>query len=207
MDCGHVLVERSPARSFQREERDRFGRQTATDHAEGEGARELAEAVVEACEEKSDFEFLYSLDIPVKDRIEIIAREVYGAKGVSYSKEAEDKLKIAQEDPEMRKLGTCMVKTHLSLSHDPSIKGRPTDWILPVRDVQAFMGAGFLVPIAGDIKLMPGMASDPAFRGIDVDVNTGKVQGRWSRADKHIERTVIDILDNGAGVNVRIGLT
>ena len=143
----------------------------------GVGAGELAEAVVEACEEKSNFRFLYSLDIPVKDRIEIIAREVYGANGVSYSKEAEDKLKIAQEDPEMRKLGTCMVKTHLSLSHDPSLKGRPADWVLPVRDLQVFMGAGFLVPIAGDIKLMPGMASDPAYRRVDVDVDTGKVQG------------------------------
>ena len=83
----------------------------------------------------------------------------------------------SEKDPEMLKLGTCMVKTHLSLSHDPTLKGRPKGWVLPVRDVQAFMGAGFFVPIAGDIKLMPGMASDPAFRYVDVDVNTGKVKG------------------------------
>lgn len=143
----------------------------------GAGAVELAETVVEACEEEPDFKFLYSEETPLKERIELIAREVYGADGVAFSAEAEEKLKAGESDPEIRKLGTCMVKTHLSLSHDPALKGRPRGWTLPIRDVQFFMGAGFCVPIAGDIKLMPGMASDPAFRYIDVDVDTGKVKG------------------------------
>jgi formate--tetrahydrofolate ligase len=143
----------------------------------GEGATELAETVVEACKSEPTLNFLYEESTPLKERIELIAKEVYGADGVSFSPEAEAKIKAGESDPEMRKLGTCMVKTHLSLSHDPTIKGRPKGWVLPVRDVQAYMGAGFFVPIAGAIKLMPGMASDPAFRYVDVDVNTGKVKG------------------------------
>ncbi len=143
----------------------------------GEGAAELAETVVDACEEEPRLEFLYQETTPLKERIELIAKEVYGADGVSYSALADAKIKASEQDPEMKKLGTCMVKTHLSLSHDPTVKGRPKGWVLPVRDVQAFMGAGFFVPIAGDVKLMPGMASDPAYRYVDVDVNTGKVRG------------------------------
>ena len=143
----------------------------------GEGAVELAETVVEACKTEPKIKFLYEETTPLKERIELIAKEVYGADGVSFSPEAEAKIKAGEADPAMRKLGTCMVKTHLSLSHDPTIKGRPKGWVLPVRDVQAFMGAGFFVPIAGAIKLMPGMASDPAFRYVDVDVDTGKVKG------------------------------
>jgi formate--tetrahydrofolate ligase len=84
---------------------------------------------------------------------------------------------LFQADPEIRRMGTCMVKTHLSLSHDPAIKGRPTGWILPIRDILIYQGAGFVVPVAGDIKLMPGTASNPAFRRIDIDVETGKVKG------------------------------
>jgi formate--tetrahydrofolate ligase len=87
------------------------------------------------------------------------------------------KIKAFEADPAIQKLGTCMVKTHLSLSHDPDIKGRPTDWELPIRDCLIYKGAGFVVPVAGAIKLMPGTASSPAFRNIDVDVNTGKVRG------------------------------
>jgi formyltetrahydrofolate synthetase len=143
----------------------------------GEGAVDLADAVVDACRTEPKLKFLYEESTPLKERIELIAKEVYGADGVSYSPDADAKIKAAQKDPEMRKLGTCMVKTHLSLSHDPAVKGRPKGWTLPVRDLQVFMGAGFMVPIAGDIKLMPGMASDPAFRYVDVDVNTGKVKG------------------------------
>jgi formate--tetrahydrofolate ligase len=143
----------------------------------GRGARELAEAVVAACEEKNTFRFLYELSTPLRQRIERIAREVYGAKGVSYTDEALAKIKAFEADPEIGKLGTCMVKTHLSLSHDPDVKGRPRDWDLPIRDVMVFKGAGFVVPVAGAIKLMPGTASDPAFRRIDVDVTTGKVKG------------------------------
>jgi len=143
----------------------------------GEGAVELAETVVEACKTEPKLKFLYEETTPLKERIELIAKEVYGADGVSYTPEAEAKIAAGEKDPEMRKLGTCMVKTHLSLSHDPALKGRPKGWTLPVRDVQVYMGAGFFVPIAGSIKLMPGMASDPAYRYVDVDVKTGKVKG------------------------------
>ncbi|MBA2848810.1 formate--tetrahydrofolate ligase [Thermosulfuriphilus ammonigenes] len=143
----------------------------------GEGALELADAVVDACEEPVNFRFLYDLDMPLKDRIERIAKEVYGADGVTYSPEAEKKIQIIDADPELRKLGTCMVKTHLSLSHDPNLKGVPKGWVLPVRDILIYRGAGFVVPVAGTISLMPGTASDPAYRRIDVDVETGKVTG------------------------------
>jgi formate--tetrahydrofolate ligase len=143
----------------------------------GEGAVELAEAVVQACNEKNSFKFLYDLETPLRKRIELIAKEVYGADGVTYSDEALEKAKAMEADPFSKTLGTCMVKTHLSLSHDPDVKGRPTGWELPIRDILVYKGAGFIVPVAGAIKLMPGTASDPAFRRIDVDVNTGKVQG------------------------------
>ncbi|MBN2271705.1 MAG: formate--tetrahydrofolate ligase [Sedimentisphaerales bacterium] len=143
----------------------------------GEGAVELAEAVVQACNEKNSFRFLYDLETPLRKRIELIAREVYGADGVTYSDEALKKAKAMEADPVSKTLGTCMVKTHLSLSHDPDVKGRPTGWELPIQDILVYKGAGFIVPVAGAIKLMPGTASDPAFRRIDVDVKTGKVQG------------------------------
>ncbi|KPL22996.1 MAG: formate--tetrahydrofolate ligase [Phycisphaerae bacterium SM1_79] len=143
----------------------------------GEGAIELAEAVIEACGETNHFKFLYDLDTPLRKRIELIAKEVYGADGVTYTKEALDKAKALEADPASKTLGTCMVKTHLSLSHDPDMKGRPTGWELPISDVLVYKGAGFIVPVAGAIKLMPGTASNPAFRRIDVDVDTGKVQG------------------------------
>ena len=143
----------------------------------GEGAIELAEAVIEACEQKNNFKFLYQPDTPLRKRIELIARQVYGAKDVTYTDEALEKAKAFEADPQANHLGTCMVKTHFSLSHDPDIKGRPKDWVLPIRDIMAYKGAGFIVPVAGAIKLMPGTASDPAFRRIDVDLNTGKVRG------------------------------
>ncbi|MBM3237014.1 formate--tetrahydrofolate ligase [Candidatus Poribacteria bacterium] len=143
----------------------------------GEGAIELAEAVVSACNEENDFHFLYELDTPLRKRIALIAKEVYGASGVTYTDTALAKAKMFEADPDAGKLGTCMVKTHLSLSHDPDIKGRPKDWELPISDILIYKGAGFIVPVAGAIKLMPGTASDPAFRNIDVDVETGKVKG------------------------------
>jgi len=143
----------------------------------GEGAIELAEAVVQACEEKNHFKFLYELETPLRKRIELIAKEVYGADGVEYSDEALEKAKALEADPISKTLGTCMVKTHLSLSHDPDIKGRPSGWMLPIRDILVYKGAGLIVPVAGAIKLMPGTASNPAYRRIDVDVETGKVQG------------------------------
>ncbi len=143
----------------------------------GDGALEVTDAVIDACEEKTDFKFLYDLDMPLSKRIETIAKEVYGAEGVKYLPDAEEKLKKMDADPELSKLGTCMVKTHLSLSHDPNLKGAPTGWVLPVRDILTYQGAGFVVPVAGAISLMPGTASDPAFRRIDVDLDRRKVTG------------------------------
>ncbi len=143
----------------------------------GDGAVELAEAVVAACEEKNDFKFLYELETPLSERIELITKEVYGGDGVTYSPEAKEKLERFEADPASKELGTCMVKTHLSLSADPDLKGAPKGWELPISDILIYRGAGFLVPVAGTIKLMPGTCSDPALRRIDVDVETGKVKG------------------------------
>jgi len=143
----------------------------------GEGAVELAQAVIDACEQKSNFNFLYDGNIPLRKRIEKIAMGVYGANGVSYSEVASEKIKALEADPTTQNFGTCMAKTHLSLSYDPAFKGRPIGWQLPIRDVLVYKGAEFIVPLAGEIKLMPGTGSDPAFRRIDVDVKTGKVQG------------------------------
>jgi len=143
----------------------------------GVGAVELAQAVIDVCNNKSDFKFLYDLDMPIRKRIELIAKEVYGANGVSYSEIALEKLKTLEADPATQSFETCMAKTHLSLSYDPEFKGRPIGWQLPIRDVLVYKGAEFVVPLAGEVKLMPGTGSDPAFRRIDVDVNTGRVQG------------------------------
>ncbi len=143
----------------------------------GDGAIELAEAVIDTCSKKNNFKLLYDLDMPIRKRIELIAREVYGANGVSYSEIAFEKIKQLEQDPTTQKFNTCMAKIHLSLSYDPEFKGRPIGWQLPIRDVLVYRGAEFIVPLAGEIKLMPGTSSDPAFRRIDVDVNTGKVQG------------------------------
>lgn len=143
----------------------------------GEGALELAEAVIEACEEKSNFKFLYEDELPLKSKIHKIATEIYGADGVSYSAEAESKIARIDQDKRLKNFSCCMVKTHLSLSHDKTVKGRPTGWTLPIRDVLTYGGAGFVVPVAGDISLMPGMVTDAAYRRIDIDVETGKVRG------------------------------
>ncbi|VGO23365.1 formate--tetrahydrofolate ligase [Pontiella sulfatireligans] len=143
----------------------------------GEGAVELAEAVVEACEEENHFEYLYDLDMPFKDRVHAIATKIYGASGVEWSEAADKKISMFEADPEIKQMGMCMVKTHLSLSHNPDFKGAPSGWILPIRDVLIYKGAGFVVPVAGDIKLLPGTGSNPGFRQIDVDVETGKVTG------------------------------
>jgi formyltetrahydrofolate synthetase len=143
----------------------------------GEGALELADAVIDACNQPADFRFLYELSTPLRQRIEMLAKEVYGAEGAEFSSEALAKAKRMEEDPETSKLGTCMVKTHLSLSDNPNMKGVPKGWKLFVRDILTYKGAGFVVPVAGAIKLMPGTASDPAFRRVDVDVETGKVKG------------------------------
>jgi len=143
----------------------------------GDGALELADAVIEACEDENNFKFLYPLEMKLRDRVDKIAKEVYGADGVSWTQEAERKAKILEDDPQYDDYATMMVKTHLSLTHDPTLKGVPTGWTLPIRDVLIYSGAKFLCPCAGAISLMPGTGSNPAFRRIDVDTKTGKVKG------------------------------
>ena len=143
----------------------------------GDGAIEFAETVKEACDEKTDFKFLYPLEMKLRDRIEIIAKEVYGADGVSWTPEAEAKAKMLENDSKYDDYATMMVKTHLSLTHDVTLKGVPKGWTLPIRDILIYSGAKFLCPCAGTISLMPGTSSNPAFRRVDVDVETGKVTG------------------------------
>jgi len=143
----------------------------------GEGALEFADTVIEACDEENDFQFLYPLEMKLRDRVDKIAREVYGADGVDWSPEAAAKAKMLEDDPYYADFATMMVKSHLSLSHDPTVKGVPTGWRLPIRDVLIYSGAKFLCPCAGTISLMPGTSSNPAFRRIDVEPETGKVTG------------------------------
>jgi formate--tetrahydrofolate ligase len=143
----------------------------------GDGALELADAVMEACKEKNNFKFLYPLEMKLRERVDKIAKVVYGADGVSWSADAEAKAKMLEGDPKYNEYATMMVKTHLSLTHDPAIKGTPKGWTLPIRDVLIYSGAKFLCPCAGTISLMPGTSSDPAFRRVDIDTKTGKVQG------------------------------
>ena len=143
----------------------------------GEGALELADAVIDACAEEPRFRFLYPLEMPLRERVERIAREVYGAEGVAWSPEAERKARAFEADPRFGDYATMMVKTHLSLSHDPDWKGVPKGWTLPIRDVLLFSGARFLCPVAGEVTLMPGTGADPAFRRVDVDPETGDVRG------------------------------
>jgi len=143
----------------------------------GDGALELADVVKEACEDTNDFEFLYPLEMKLRDRVDKIAKVVYGADGVAWTPDAEKKAKMLEDDPKYADYATMMVKTHLSLTHDPAVKGVPKGWTLPIRDVLIYSGAKFLCPCAGTISLMPGTSSDPAFRRVDVDTKTGKVQG------------------------------
>jgi formyltetrahydrofolate synthetase len=143
----------------------------------GEGSLEFADAVMDACNEENDFKFLYPVEMKLRERVATVAREVYGADGVAWTPEAEAKAKMLEADTKYDDYTTMMVKTHLSLTHDPTVKGVPKGWILPIRDVLIYSGAKFLCPCAGAISLMPGTSSDPAFRRVDVDVKTGKVMG------------------------------
>jgi formyltetrahydrofolate synthetase len=143
----------------------------------GDGALEFADAVIEACNEESDFKFLYPLETKLRDRVELIAKNVYGADGVAWTPAAEAKAKMLEGDSKYDDYTTMMVKTHLSLTHDPAVKGVPKGWTLPIQDVLIFSGAKFLCPCCGAISLMPGTSSDPAYRRVDVDVETGKVTG------------------------------
>ncbi|NLV49077.1 MAG: formate--tetrahydrofolate ligase [Clostridiales bacterium] len=143
----------------------------------GEGAIELAEKVVDACNEPVDLKYLYPLEMPLRQRVELIAKEVYGADGVDWAPLAIEKAERFESDPYYADFSTMMVKTHLSLSHEPTWKGVPKNWRLPIRDILVYGGARFLCPMAGSISMMPGTSSDPAYRRIDVDTETGKVSG------------------------------
>ncbi|MDD5449962.1 MAG: formate--tetrahydrofolate ligase [Candidatus Omnitrophica bacterium] len=139
------------------------------------GGIKLAKAVVRAAEKQSDFKFLYPLGIPIKNKIRKIALDIYGAAGVSYSPVAEKKIRV-YEKMGLGKLPVCMAKTHLSLSHDPALKGRPSGYCLPIRDVRASAGAGFLYPLCGQMRTMPGLPSEPAGEKVDID-KSGKITG------------------------------
>jgi formyltetrahydrofolate synthetase len=142
----------------------------------GEGAADLARAVVAACEKSNSFKFLYPDDMPIKEKIETIAREIYRADGVDYTPEAEAKIKLFT-NMGLAHLPLCMAKTHLSFTHDPAIKGAPRGWRLPITDVRASVGAGFIFPLCGTMRTMPGLPTRPVFTDIDIDVETGKVLG------------------------------
>jgi methylenetetrahydrofolate dehydrogenase (NADP+)/methenyltetrahydrofolate cyclohydrolase/formyltetrahydrofolate synthetase len=142
----------------------------------GEGAAKLAEAVVKAAEKPSQFKFLYPLDLSIKDKIEIICKQVYGADGVDYTPEAEAKVELYTRLG-FDKLPLCMAKTHLSLSHDPKLKGVPTGFRIPIRDIRASVGAGFLYPLLGSMRTMPGLPTRPVFFDVDLDLETNRVVG------------------------------
>jgi methylenetetrahydrofolate dehydrogenase (NADP+)/methenyltetrahydrofolate cyclohydrolase/formyltetrahydrofolate synthetase len=142
----------------------------------GDGAIALAEAVVKACDKPSHFQFLYPLEWSIKQKIEKIATEIYGAASVSYTPEAEAKIELYTRLG-FDKLPICMAKTHLSLSHDPNLKGRPRGFVFPVRDIRASVGAGFLYPLCGEMRTMPGLPSRPVFYDVDLDLETGRVVG------------------------------
>jgi formyltetrahydrofolate synthetase len=148
------------------------------DHWEkgGEGAVDLANAVVAACEMRGHFKFLYPLEWPIKQKIETIAREVYGADGVDYLPEAEERI-AEYTRLGFDKLPICIAKTHLSLSADASLKGVPKGFRIPIRDVRASVGAGFLYPLAGTMSTMPGLPTRPVFMEIDIEPETGRIIG------------------------------
>jgi formate--tetrahydrofolate ligase len=148
----------------------------ATHHADGgRGATELAEAVLEAANDGSHFEFLYPADMPLRDKIETVATRIYGAAGVRYERAAARQLQRFRDDG-LERLPVCIAKTHLSLSSDPELKGAPSGWTLPVREVRASVGAGFIYPLCGDIRTMPGLGSSPASERIDIDKD-GEIVG------------------------------
>jgi formyltetrahydrofolate synthetase len=142
----------------------------------GAGAVPLAKAVMAACEKPSNFKFLYPLEWDIKKKIETIATQIYGADGVEYSPEAEAKV-VLYTRLGFDKLPICMAKTHLSLSHDPALKGVPKGYKIPVRDIRASVGAGFLYPLCGDMRTMPGLPTRPVYYDVDLDLETGKVKG------------------------------
>jgi formyltetrahydrofolate synthetase len=142
----------------------------------GEGAVDLANAVIKASEVPSKFNFLYPLEMSIKEKIEIIAREIYGADGVDYLPEAEERI-ANYNRLGFDKLPICMAKTHLSLSHDAALKGVPKGFRIPIRDVRASVGAGFLYPLLGTMSTMPGLPTRPMFMEIDIEPETGRIVG------------------------------
>ncbi|MGD9518500.1 MAG: formate--tetrahydrofolate ligase [Armatimonadota bacterium] len=153
-----------------------FACEVATVHAEGgPGGVDLANAVLSASEQPSDFHFLYELDWPIRRKIETIATKVYGADGVDFLPEAERKID-QYTALGLDKLPICMAKTHLSLTHDPTLLGRPTGFRVPIRDVQPSVGAGFLYPLLGEMRTMPGLPTEPAAVHVDID-EEGKIVG------------------------------
>lgn len=142
----------------------------------GAGSVELAKAVMAASEKRSDFRFLYPLEMGIKEKIETIAKEIYGAKGVEFSPEAEKKIELYNRVG-FDQLPMCMAKTHLSISHDPKLKGVPKGFVVPVRDIRASVGAGFLYPLLGEMSTMPGLPTRPVYYDVDIDLETGKVVG------------------------------
>jgi formyltetrahydrofolate synthetase len=140
------------------------------------GGAELARAVVEACEQPTNFQFLYPDEMPLREKIETVAREIYRADGVDFTPEAEAKLRLFT-DMGLGHLPLCMAKTHLSFSHDPRLKNAPRGWRLPITDVRASVGAGFIFPLCGTMRTMPGLPSRPAFTDVDIDLETGRVTG------------------------------
>jgi len=146
-------------------------------HAKGgKGGLEAAEAICAAADKGGDFHFLYELDAPIKEKIETIATKIYGADGVDFLPAAEEKIKLFT-DQGLDKLPICMAKTHLSLSHDPTLKGRPTGFRVPIRDIRPATGAGYLYPLLGEMRTMPGLPKRPAAVDVDIDVETGKIIG------------------------------
>jgi len=154
-----------------------FDAVVASHHAEGgKGATDLAESVAAACSAPSDFKFLYPLEASIKSKIETIAKEIYGADGVEYSDEATEQIALYEKQG-FGNLPICMAKTHLSLSADAKAKGVPTGFTLPIREVKASVGAGFIFPLVGTMSTMPGLSTRPAFYDIDIDPETGKIVG------------------------------
>ncbi|OGS32442.1 MAG: formate--tetrahydrofolate ligase [Elusimicrobia bacterium RIFOXYC2_FULL_34_12] len=141
----------------------------------GEGGKDLAKAVVEACDKKTEFKFLYPLEMSIEEKMETIATKIYGAKTIGIYPEAKNKIKIFKESG-YGNLPICMAKTHLSLSHDPNMKGRPKNFIVPIKDIRLSAGAGFLYPLLGDMRTMPGLPSVPAGTKVDID-SEGKIVG------------------------------
>jgi formate--tetrahydrofolate ligase len=150
---------------------------TSTHWAEGgKGAVDLAKAVVEAANEPSDFHFLYDLDLPIKKKIEIIAKEIYGAGEVVFESKANTQIRSYERNG-FGGLPICMAKTHLSLTSNPKIKGAPSGFTLPVSEVRASVGAGFIYPLIGNMRTMPGLPRHPAAENVDIDFETGRVVG------------------------------